>query len=106
MLLNSMLRKCIGDYRFTKSQEKINQLMFMDDIKIFTKNKQLETLIQTIGIFSQDIGMEFVSDTCAMVIMKVKIKLPNQKHQNTWQYKRLSVRDIIKQMEMNEKVRK
>ena len=34
--------------------------MYIDDIKIFAKNeKELETLIQTIRIYSQDTGMEF-----------------------------------------------
>ena len=34
--------------------------MYMDDIKLFPKNEnELETLIQTIKIYSQDIGMEF-----------------------------------------------
>ena len=48
-----------GD-KFTNSQEKINHLMYMDDIKKFAKNeKELETLVQTIRIYSQDIGMEF-----------------------------------------------
>ena len=32
----------------------------MDDIKLFAKNeKEQETLIQTISIYSQDIGMGF-----------------------------------------------
>ena len=45
--------------------------MCMDDIKIFAKNeKELESLIQTITIFSQHIGMEFVIKKCAMLIMK------------------------------------
>ena len=34
--------------------------MYVDDIKLFVKNeKELETLIQTIRIYSEDIGMEF-----------------------------------------------
>ena len=34
--------------------------MYMDDIKLFTKNeKELETLIHTVRIYSQDIRMEF-----------------------------------------------
>ncbi len=45
--------------------------MYMDDIKLFAKNeKELETLIQTIRIYSQDIGMEFGIEKCAMLIMK------------------------------------
>ena len=51
--LNYVLRKCRGgDYKFTKSQEKINHLIYTDDSKIFAKNeKELETLIQTIRIY-------------------------------------------------------
>ena len=34
--------------------------MYMDDIKLFAKNeKELETLIHIVRIYSQDIGMEF-----------------------------------------------
>ena len=37
----------------------------MDDIKIFTQyEKELDTLIQTIRIYSQDIGMEFYIEKC------------------------------------------
>ena len=44
------------------------------DIKIFAQNlkeKQLETLIQIIRIYSQDIGMEFSIEKCAMLIMGI-----------------------------------
>ena len=35
-----ILRKCTGGYKLDKSQEKkINHLMFMDDIKLFSKNE-------------------------------------------------------------------
>ena len=33
MLLNHILRKCTARYKLTRSQEKINHLMYMDDIK-------------------------------------------------------------------------
>ncbi len=37
----------------------------MNDIKLFAKNeKELETLIQLVGIYSQDIGMEFGIEKC------------------------------------------
>ena len=46
MALNYILRKCIGGYKFSKLQDKINCIMHMDVIKIFAKNeKDLETLI-------------------------------------------------------------
>ena len=45
--------------------------MHIDDIKLFATNtKELETLIQTIRIYSQDKGMEFGKENCAMLIMK------------------------------------
>ena len=67
-----IFRKCKGGYKLTKSQEKINHLMYMDDIKLFAKNeKEFETLIQTERIYSQDIGMEFGVGKCAMLIPSV-----------------------------------
>ena len=60
MPLNHILRKCTAGYKLSKSQENINHLMYMDDIKLFAKNeKEVGTLIQTVRIYSQDIGIEF-----------------------------------------------
>ena len=54
--LNHILRKCTAGYKLSKSQEKIDHLMYMEGIKLFAKNeKELETLIQTVRIYSQDI---------------------------------------------------
>ena len=51
MPLNHILKKCTGGYKLHKSQEKINHLMNMDDIKLFAKNKEeLETFIQAVRI--------------------------------------------------------
>ena len=45
--------------------------MYMNDIKLFIKKeKELETLIQAVRIYSQDIVMEFGIEKCAMVIRK------------------------------------
>ena len=45
--------------------------MYMDDIKLFAKDeKELETLIHAVRIYSQDIGMEFGIEKCAMLVMK------------------------------------
>ena len=60
MPLNHILWKCTAGYKLIKSQENIYFLMYMDDIKLFAKNKkELETLIQTVRIYSQGIEMEF-----------------------------------------------
>ena len=60
--------------------------MYPDDIKQFIENeKELETLIQVMRIESENIGMEFGIQKCAMLMMKSgkrqmteAIELPNQ----------------------------
>ena len=43
----------------------------MDDIKLFAKNeKELETLIHTVRIYSQEIWMEPGIEKCALLVMK------------------------------------
>ena len=57
----------------------------MDDIKVFEKNeKGLETLIQAIRIYDQDIGIDFGTEKYTMLIIKSEkretikgLKLPN-----------------------------
>ena len=87
MPLNHILRKCTAGYKLSKSQEKKNNhLMHMDDIKLFSKTeKELETRIHAVRIYSQDIGMESSIEKCAMVLMKSGkrhltngMELPNQ----------------------------
>ena len=83
---NHILWKCTGRYKLSKSQKKINHLMYMDDIKLFAKNeRELETLIQAVRIYSKDIGMEFGVEKCSTLIMKSEkrhmrdwVELPNQ----------------------------
>ncbi len=51
MPLNHILRKCTAEYKLSKSPEKTHHLMYMEDIKLFSKNeKELETLIHTVRI--------------------------------------------------------
>ena len=71
MPLNHVLRKCTAGYKLSRSQEKINHLMYMDDITLFAKNeKELETLIHAVRIYNQDIGMQFGIEKCTMLVMK------------------------------------
>ena len=51
MKINHILRKCWASYKHNRSQEKINHLVDIDDIKVFAKNeKELETLIYAVRI--------------------------------------------------------
>ena len=72
--LNHILRKCTAGYKLSKLQEKINRLMYMDNLKLFAKNKnkkkELETLKEIVRICSQEIGMESGIEKCAMLVMK------------------------------------
>ena len=85
MPLNHRLRKRSAGFKLSRSQERINHLMYMDGISIFAKNeKELETLIHAVRIYSQDRGMEFGIEKCAMLVMKsgkrhltVRMELPN-----------------------------
>ena len=71
MPFNYTLRKSPAGYQLSKSQEKINHLMYVDDMKLFPQNeKEFETLIQTLRIYSQDIEMEFGIEKCALLVMK------------------------------------
>ena len=88
----------------------------MDDIKVFAKNeKELETPIQTIRIYSQDRGIEFEIENCAMPIIKSRNRetaeeseRPNQKRigklgeKNNKYFKILNAY-TIKRAEMKEK---
>ena len=58
MPLNCADWNCNEGNIFTKSQKQNNHLLYIDDLEIFLKNeKELETLMQAIRIYCQDIGM-------------------------------------------------
>ena len=117
MPLNHILRKRTAGYNLSRSQEKSNHLMYMDDIKLYVNNeKELETLIYRVRIYSRDIGMEFRIEKCAMLVMKNGkqqltdgMELPNKDkiktlaEHETFNYLGILKTDTIKQAEMKEK---
>ena len=84
--LTHVLRPANPGYEF-RTGETINHLLFMDDLKLYSKSeKALYFLIQTVRIFSEDIGMQFRIAKCVILVTKngkiVKsdgIQLPNDK---------------------------
>ena len=84
----------------------------MDDIKLFAKNeKELGTLIHAVRIYSQDIGMEFGMEKCAMLVIKSgkqhitdRMELRNYdkirtlEENKTYQYLGIVEADTIKQV--------
>ena len=54
-----ILRKCEAGYSYGNNVN-INHLLFMDDLKLYAKTpNQLDSLIHTVRIFSNDVGMKF-----------------------------------------------
>ena len=50
---------------------KVNHLLFMGDLKVFGKNeKEIDSLIKTVEVFSCDIGMEFGIKKCGVACIK------------------------------------
>ena len=88
----------------------------MDDLKLYASNKKpLESLIQTVRVFSNDIVMEFPATKCALLIMKKgkmvnsdKIALPNEttikglKQGNSYNYLKVIRAYRMKHHEMKE----
>ena len=69
--LSLILRKAKAAYEFSGGKEKINHLLFMDDLKLYGRTeKGLDSLVQTICVFSKDIGMEFGIEKCAMLVIE------------------------------------
>ena len=118
--LTSILRKAAPGYEFSSNKVKINHLLYMDDLKLYGKTqKDLESLIQTVRIYSSDIGMEFGLEKCASLVMKRGkivesdgITLPddkmirNLKEDESYKYLGVQELDDIKTSEMKERVSK
>ena len=53
-----VLRKMKAGYKLAKDMKPMNHLLFMDDLKLYGASKdQLDSLVQVVRIFSQDIKM-------------------------------------------------
>ena len=112
------MRKTSPGHEFANSKEKINLLLFMDDLKLYSKTeKTLDSFVQTVRIFSTDIKIEFGNEKCTVLVLKrgkvVKsegIKLPDNKKMRSLKenegYKYLGIpqADQIKQKEIKDKV--
>ena len=116
--LTRILRKAKPGYEMTTEKTKVNHLMYMDDVKLYGKNRiEIESLIQTVRIYSSDISMEFGLEKCASIILKrglivesEGITLPNEETMKNLrsdeEYKYLGVlqAEEIKVTEMKKRV--
>ena len=100
--LSLILRKAKAAYEFSESKEKINHLLFMDDLKLYSQSeKGLDSLVQTVCVFSEDIEMEFDIEKFAILVMEkgkkvksVDIELPEDKVIKSLQDKMVKVTSI------------
>ena len=61
---DSLLRKMNKGYQM--ENVRVNHLLYMDDLKLYARsNKEIESLVNTVRIFSDDIHMQFGEDKCA-----------------------------------------
>jgi len=68
--LTLILRKSTAGYDLPKKC-KVNHLLFMDDLKVFGKSEdQIDSIVQTVQLFSEDIGMHFGLKKCDVLLMK------------------------------------
>ena len=57
--LSLILRKVKAAFEFSESKEKINHLLFMGGLKLYSRSeKGLDLLVQTACAFSGNIGMD------------------------------------------------
>ena len=86
--LTWFLRRAKAGYEWDSKGFKLNYLLFMDDLKLFAKSKnQVDSLVQTVHKFSEDIGMQIQIRKCGVLIKKRgKVmradgsRLPNGQH--------------------------
>ena len=56
--LSLILRKAKAAYEFSESKEKINNLLSMNDLNLYSRSeKGLGSLVQTVCVFIEDIGI-------------------------------------------------
>ena len=69
--LSIILRNMKVGYIMKKNTTPINHLLFMDDLKLYGSNKnKLDSLMQTVRIFSEHIHMKFGLDKCTILERK------------------------------------
>ena len=83
--MSLVLKKVKAGYDQGKKKFSLNHLLFMNDLKLYGKSEdQIGSLVQTVHIVSSDVGVEFGSRKCGILLMKrgeivrcYGIRLPN-----------------------------
>ena len=68
ILVSLILRKAKAAYEFFRKQREVHHLLFMDDLNLYSRSeKGLDSLAETVRVFTEDIGMEFGTEKCAVL---------------------------------------
>ena len=66
-----ILKKVNTCYKWRKMEYKLNHLLFMDDLKLYTKSEELTNMfVRTVYVFSTDISVKFGIKKCGILTMK------------------------------------
>ena len=70
--MTTILRQTGLGYQTSKSAAKIFHLLYMDDLKLYGKSSnELESLLNTVQIFSPDISMELGLEKCTTLTIHI-----------------------------------
>ena len=117
--LSTILNNTKQGFKLEKDGAKMSHLLYMDDLKLFASSlKEITALTTTVSNFSQDIGMEFGLQKCA--VMEIKAgqiidssgielpegkKIPGLETEGSYKYLGMLESDSIKQEQMKKKTR-
>ena len=66
-----ILRTLKQEHSFGKGKERLNHLLFMDDLRLFGSNdNEINSLVKVVKIVSGDIGTKYGFDKCVVLKMK------------------------------------
>ena len=69
--LTNILRQANAGDLLSREKGKINHLLFMDDVKLYSKGeKEIYSLGRTVRAFSSDIGMDLCISKCTVLVLK------------------------------------
>ena len=99
-----ILRKVNTSYEWGKNKYKLNHLLLMDDLKLFSKNEeQMDTLVRNVYVFSADIRTEFGMKKCGILTMK-REKATKEVEEEGYTYLGIAELDnIAKRMKLKKK---
>ena len=83
-----ILRKVNARYECGKKGYKLNNLLFADDLRLFSKSeKQMDTFVRTFYVFSTDIGMEIgIKKYGTSILKRIKMWRWEDKDVKMWRW--------------------